>query len=148
MLLNMEPLVPPTPPLDPELAKYADLALKGVESGDFSLLAALGVVLGVSLAKKWPWLMQRVPFLATKRGGIVLAVVISAAGMVLNAAAAGSAITLSLLKQAAINAVLGVGLYEVRKHWKEQQALQPLPKNDVEAAVKLAGIHPHDPPSP
>jgi hypothetical protein len=95
------------------LDAFVKAALDAVNSKNYPLLAALGVVLAVWILRKYGG--EKFPVLRTDRGGASLALLTSAAGAVVTALLSGTPFTWPLAGKALVTAFLAVGGFSLVK---------------------------------
>ena len=105
---------------DPEsdLVGYAVSLYKAVQGRQWVLLVALLVVGLVAAARRFG--VRWIPWLATKAGGIVLALVGGVAGTLALALGTGGAFSASLIVDGIVAGLTAAGLYDARKLVKRQ----------------------------
>jgi hypothetical protein len=96
-----------------QLEAFATFALNAVQSGNYSLVAALGVIAAVYALRRFGG--GRIPFLATDRGGALLVIITSVAGALATAFAAGTAVSLPLVISALVVALKAAGGFSLAK---------------------------------
>lgn len=127
--------------LNPEnIEAFAKIAIEAVASKNYMLLAALGVIAAVYLARKL--LGSRFPILKTPRAGAILVLLTSIAGAVATALLAGQSIGLALLLQALAVGLSAAGGFRLVKvlitNEAEVEAAKAAAKAAGEAAAKSA----------
>jgi acyl carrier protein len=134
-VLAQEVVVAPSPD---DLASFAQVTLDAVQHKNWGLLASLGVVVLVWALRKWG--SVKIPFLATDRGGAVLALVWGIAGAIATGLLAGAPLDLALLIKGLTVGVTAIGVFSGAKKLatatKAGEAAAA-PVTDTAAAVKV-----------
>lgn len=123
------------PSPDADASGWLKALYAAATGGEWKVLAGL-VLLGVMFAAR-TWGAKVVPWFATKTGGLVLAFVISLAGTMGLALAAGAAVSLATVVSALGTAAAAAGVWEwVKTYLPSVQASND--KTKTEAAAKTA----------
>lgn len=105
---------------EPSILDVGGILLSALSGGQYALLGAAALLLVVLVARKVGG--KYVPFLATPRGGAVLALLVAGLTSLVARLAAGSALSAGLVLEAVMVALSASGLWSTSKALVEKKA--------------------------
>ena len=121
---------------EPSVLDVGGILLNALSGGQYALLGAAALLLLVLLARKAGG--RYVPFLATPRGGAVLALLVAGLTTLVARLASGAVFSVGLVLEAVTVALSASGLWSTGKALVEKPKVSMMPEPPICTAIEIA----------